>query len=74
MNCRFVVRTRKEVEMDIAQCHYVDAEQLYQEALEIYRRVGDSAKQAVILSNLGNIAMDTDDTTGAERYYQVGPF
>jgi len=63
---------RERGDKDIAQHYYAEAERLYNEALKIYRRVGNQENQAIALSNLGGVARIIGDITSAEQYLQEG--
>lgn len=63
---------RERGDKDIAQHYDAEAERLYNEALKIYRRVGNQENQAIALSNLGGVARIIGDITSAEQYLQEG--
>ncbi|MFW9260918.1 tetratricopeptide repeat protein [Nostoc sp. CALU 546] len=56
----------------IAEQHedWVEAEQLYQEALAIYRELGDEEMKAITLSDLGGVAQEQGQYDRAESYYK----
>ena len=49
---------------------WAEAEQLYQQGLEIYREVGDRTGEGKVLSNLGNIYTSRRLWRKAEKYHQ----
>ncbi|QHG17482.1 tetratricopeptide repeat protein [Nostoc sp. ATCC 53789] len=49
---------------------WAEAEQLYQEALAIYRKLGNEKREAIALNNLGGFARSQGDYDGAEFYYK----
>ncbi|TFI52508.1 tetratricopeptide repeat protein [Mastigocladus laminosus UU774] len=49
---------------------YAEAEQLYQDALAIYRELGDEDMETNALNNLGNVARSQGQYDRAESYYK----
>ncbi|MEH1912570.1 MAG: tetratricopeptide repeat protein [Nostoc sp.] len=49
---------------------WAEAERLYQEALAIYRKLGDEVCEAIALNNLGGVAQNQGDYDHAESYYK----
>ncbi|MBN3949268.1 MAG: tetratricopeptide repeat protein [Nostoc sp. NMS7] len=49
---------------------WAEAERLYQEALAIYRELGDEECEAIALNDLGRVAQNQGDYDRAESYYK----